>query len=231
MIVYRRSEERGHADKGWQDSFHTFSFADYKDPKHSGFRSLRVLNEDRVAPAKGFGAQGHRDMEIISYVVSGKLGHKDSMGHEEVLGANEIQVMSAGTGVVHSEFNASPTEPVHFLQIWIEPSRKGFSSNYQQPAFEAAEKSGVWRVLATPEGGSGIARLQQDASVATTELKEGEDRSYILQPKPSCLDSGCHRCSPAERRVSKSRRRGRYQRRTRDHVDRHGCECERSSAL
>lgn len=182
MIVYRRSEERGHADKGWLDSFHTFSFADYKDPKHSGFRSLRVLNEDRVAPAKGFGAHGHRDMEIISYVVSGKLGHKDSMGHEEVLGANEIQVMSAGTGVVHSEFNASPTEPVHFLQIWIEPSQKGFSSNYQQLAFEAAEKSGAWRVLATPEGDSGIARLQQDASVATTELKEGEDRSYTLQP-------------------------------------------------
>lgn len=134
MIVYRRSEERGHADKGWLDSFHTFSFADYQDPNHNGFRSLRVLNEDRVAAAKGFGAHGHRDMEIISYVVSGKLGHKDSMGHEEVLGANEIQVMSAGTGVVHSEFNASKTKPVHFLQIWIEPASKGFVSNYQQLA-------------------------------------------------------------------------------------------------
>lgn len=182
MIMYRRSEERGHADKGWLDSFHTFSFADYKDPKHSGFRSLRVLNEDRVAPAKGFGAHGHRDMEIISYVVSGKLGHKDSMGHEQTLGANEIQVMSAGSGVVHSEFNASPTEPVHFLQIWIEPSQKGLPSAYQQLAFEAAEKSGAWKVLASPEGGSGVARLRQDASVATTEITHREERSYTLRP-------------------------------------------------
>src|SRR3978361_799838 len=159
MIVYRRSDERGHADKGWLDSFHTFSFADYKDPNHSGFRSLRVLNEDRVAPGRGFGAHGHRDMEIISYVVSGKLGHKDSMGHEEVLGANEIQVMSAGSGVVHSEFNASKTEPVHFLQIWIEPRSKGLVSNYQQLAFQAAEKQGGWRLLASATGDTGVAQL------------------------------------------------------------------------
>lgn len=182
MIVYRRSEERGHADKGWLDSFHTFSFAEYKDPKHSGFRSLRVLNEDRVAPGRGFGAHGHRDMEIISYVVSGKLGHKDSMGHEEVLGANEIQVMSAGTGVVHSEFNASKTDPVHFLQIWIEPTDKGLVSNYQQLAFDGAEKLGAWRLLASPAGGPGVAQLQQDASVSITELIPGEQRPYTLQP-------------------------------------------------
>src|ERR1700712_658448 len=178
MIVYRRSEERGHGDKGWLDSFHTFSFADYKDPNHSGFRSMRVLNEDRVAPGRGFGAHGHRDMEIISYVVSGKLGHKDSMGHEEVLGANEIQVMSAGSGVVHSEFNASKTDPVHFLQIWIEPTDKGLVSNYQQLAFDKAEKSGAWRLLASPSGGSGVAQLQQDASVSITELTPGEQRAY-----------------------------------------------------
>ncbi len=182
MIVYRRSEERGHADKGWLNSFHTFSFADYKDSNHEGFRSLRVLNEDRVAAAKGFGAHGHRDMEIISYVISGKLGHKDSMGHEEVLGANEIQVMSAGTGVVHSEFNASKTEPVHFLQIWIEPTSKGFVSNYQQLAFDAADKLGDWRLLASPTGGPGTAQLQQDASVSVTELTPGEARPYTLQP-------------------------------------------------
>lgn len=182
MIVYRRSEERGHADKGWLDSFHTFSFADYKDPEHNGFRSLRVLNEDRVEPGRGFGAHGHRDMEIISYVVSGKLGHKDSMGHEEVLGANEIQVMSAGTGVVHSEFNASKTEPVHFLQIWIEPTGKGLVSNYQQFAFEAAEKLGAWRLLASSAGGPGVAQLQQDVAVSLTELTRGEERSYTLQP-------------------------------------------------
>ena len=182
MIVYRRSEERGHAEKEWLDSFHTFSFADYKDPSHTGFRSLRVLNEDRVAAAKGFGAHGHRDMEIISYVIAGKLGHKDSMGHEEVLGPNEIQVMSAGTGVVHSEFNASKTEPVHFLQIWIEPIRKGFASNYQQLAFAGAEKCGAWRLLASQAGGQGSAQLQQDASVSVTELTPGEDRPYTLPP-------------------------------------------------
>ena len=182
MIVCRRSGERGHADKGWLDSFHTFSFADYKDPNHNGFRSLRVLNEDRVAPGKGFGAHGHRDMEIISYVISGKLGHKDSMGHEEVLGPNEIQVMSAGTGVVHSEFNASKTEPVHFLQIWIEPAARGLASNYQQLAFEGAEKLGAWRLLASQAGGQRIARLQQDASVFVAELKPGEELSYTLQP-------------------------------------------------
>ena len=182
MIVYRRSEERGHANRGWLDSFHTFSFADYKDGQHNGFRSLRVLNEDRVAPGKGFGAHGHRDMEIISYVVAGKLGHKDSMGHQKVLGINEIQVMSAGSGVVHSEFNASAEEPVHFLQIWIEPRQKGLSSNYQQLAFQAKEKAASWRVLASPDGGQGIAQLQQDALLATTEVKPGETRSYTLQP-------------------------------------------------
>ena len=181
MIVYRRSEERGHADKGWLDSFHTFSFADYKDSNHNGFRSLRVLNEDRVAPGRGFGAHGHRDMEIISYVVSGKLGHKDSMGHEEVLGANEIQVMSAGTGVVHSEFNASQTDPVHFLQIWIEPKNKELVSNYQQLAFEGTEKRGAWRLLASPVATQRSAQLQQDASVFVTELTPGEDRPYTLQ--------------------------------------------------
>ncbi len=182
MIVYRRSEERGHAEKGWLDSFHTFSFAEYKDARHNGFRSLRVLNEDRVAPGRGFGAHGHRDMEIISYVVAGKLGHKDSMGHQELLGPNEIQVMSAGTGVVHSEFNGSAEEAVHFLQIWIEPRQKGLASNYQQLGFQASEKAGRWRVLASPEGGEGIATLQQDALLATTVLMPGEERRYPLQP-------------------------------------------------
>ena len=181
MITYRRSEERGHANRGWLDSFHTFSFADYKDPAHEGFRSLRVLNEDRIAPAKGFGAHGHRDMEIITYVISGKLGHKDSMGHQEVLGPNEIQVMSAGSGVVHSEFNASKTEPVHLLQIWIEPKQKGIPSSYQQIAYSPAEKTGTWRVLASPAGGDGIAVLRQDASLSATELAPGEERTYALQ--------------------------------------------------
>jgi redox-sensitive bicupin YhaK (pirin superfamily) len=182
MIVIRRSEERGHVDKGWLNSFHTFSFADYQDPKQTGFRSLRVLNQDLVAPGKGFGAHGHRDMEIISYVVSGKLGHKDSMGHQEVLGPNEVQVMSAGSGVVHSEFNASESEPVHFLQIWIEPAKKGLPSSYQQLAFEPAEKAGRWKLLVAPEQSTGVAGIHQDASLAVTTLRPTDQLSYDLVP-------------------------------------------------
>jgi redox-sensitive bicupin YhaK (pirin superfamily) len=182
MIVIRRSEERGHIDKGWLNSYHTFSFADYRDPKQTGFRSLRVLNEDFVAPGRGFGAHGHRDMEIISYVVSGKLGHKDSMGHQEVLGPNEVQVMSAGSGVVHSEFNASESEPVHFLQIWIEPAKRGLPSSYQQLAFEATEKAGRWKWLVAPEQSTGVAGIHQDASLAVTTLGPSEQLSYDLLP-------------------------------------------------
>jgi redox-sensitive bicupin YhaK (pirin superfamily) len=180
MIEIRKSDERGHANHGWLDSHHTFSFANYYDPKHMGFRSLRVINEDRVAPGRGFGAHGHRDMEILSYVLSGSLGHKDSMGHEEVLGPNEIQRMSAGTGVVHSEFNPSKSDPVHFLQIWIEPATTGTSSSYEQIAFAADEKQGKWKLLAGKEGGIGVATINQDAKVLVTELAAGEERSYQL---------------------------------------------------
>jgi hypothetical protein len=183
MIEVRKSEDRGHAQHGWLDSFHTFSFADYYDPKHMGFRSLRVINEDRVAPGRGFGAHGHRDMEILSYVLSGSLAHKDNMGHEEVLGSNEIQRMSAGKGVVHSEFNPSKTEPVHFLQIWIEPTSAGTPSSYEQIQFAAQEKQGNWKLLASPEGGNGAAKINQDAKVFVTELKNGEEIQYKLGEK------------------------------------------------
>jgi len=183
MIVIRKSEERGHSEKGWLNSYHTFSFADYHDTEQMGFRSLRVLNEDVVAAGKGFGAHGHRDMEIISYVVSGRLGHKDSMGHQEVLNPNEVQVMSAGTGVVHSEFNASESEPVHFLQIWIEPAKKNLPSSYQQVAFDPIEKAGRWKLLVAPEPSKGVAGVHQDASVAVATVPAGEQLSYELLPK------------------------------------------------
>lgn len=180
MINVRKSEERGHANHGWLDTYHTFSFANYYDPEHMGFRSLRVINEDRVAPDKGFGTHGHRDMEILTYVLKGSLAHKDSMGHQEELGPNEIQRMSAGTGVMHSEFNASSKEPVHLLQIWIEPATTGTPSSYEQLGFAPEEKRGKWKRLADSKGGSGAARINQDVAVSVAELKKDDAVSYEL---------------------------------------------------
>jgi redox-sensitive bicupin YhaK (pirin superfamily) len=180
MLTIRRSNERGHADHGWLDSHHTFSFANYYDPAHMGYRALRVINEDRVAEGRGFGAHGHRDMEILSYVLSGKLAHKDSMGHTEVLGPNEIQKMSAGTGVVHSEFNGSDTEPAHFLQIWIEPKSRGTSPSYEQLKFEAEEKRNRFKLLASPDPAPGAATINQDAKVSVAELEPGHELEYPL---------------------------------------------------
>ena len=180
MITIRKSEERGHADHGWLNSYHTFSFANYFDPEHMGFRSLRVINEDRVAPGQGFGTHGHRDMEILSYVLEGSLAHQDSMGHKEVLGPNEIQRMSAGRGVMHSEFNASKTEPVHFLQIWIEPATKGTPSSYEQIAFNAEDKRGKLKLLASSKASNGASQINQDAKVFVSELGKGESISYDL---------------------------------------------------
>jgi redox-sensitive bicupin YhaK (pirin superfamily) len=180
MLTIRKSSERGHADHGWLDSHHTFSFANYYDPAHMGFRSLRVINEDRVAQGRGFGAHAHRDMEILSYVLSGKLAHKDSMGHTEVLGPNEIQKMSAGTGVVHSEFNGSDSEPVHFLQIWIEPKTRGTAPAYEQLKFEPEEKHNRFKLLASPTPTPGAATLNQDAKVSVAELEPGHKLEYEL---------------------------------------------------
>lgn len=178
MIKVRKSKERGHANHGWLDTYHTFSFANYYDPEHMGFRSLRVINEDRIAPGRGFGTHGHRDMEILTYVLKGSLAHKDSMGHQEVLGPNEIQRMSAGTGVMHSEFNPSDTEPVHLLQIWMEPATTGTPSSYEQLGFSPEEKQGKWKVLATPLGGNGAARINQDARVSVAEIGDGDTVGY-----------------------------------------------------
>lgn len=183
MIQIRKSQDRGHASHGWLDSYHTFSFADYYDPKHMGFRSLRVINEDRVAPGRGFGSHGHSDMEILSYVLKGSLAHKDSMGHQEVLGPNEIQRMSAGTGVMHSEFNPSSTDPVHLLQIWIQPATLGTPSSYEQIRFDPIEKQGKFKQLAGPGGGPGAVRINQDAQVFTAELANGDELAYSLNPR------------------------------------------------
>jgi len=183
MIKFRRNDERGHANHGWLNTYHTFSFADYYDPKFMGFRTLRVINEDRVAPGTGFGSHGHQDMEILSYVLSGSLAHKDSMGHEQSLGPNEIQRMSAGTGIRHSEFNPSKSEEVHFFQIWIEPATTGTKPSYEQLAFAPEEKKNRLKQLAGPAGGEGIARISQDAKVFVAELDNGIKISYSLDPK------------------------------------------------
>jgi redox-sensitive bicupin YhaK (pirin superfamily) len=183
MLTVRKSNERGHADHGWLDSHHTFSFANYHDPAHMGYRSLRVINEDRVAQGRGFGAHAHRDMEILSYVRKGKLAHKDSMGHIEVLGPNEIQKMSAGSGVVHSEFNGSETEPVHFFQIWIEPKSRGTTPGYEQLKFDAAEKLDKFKVLASQAKVAGAATINQDAKVSVAEITPGKQLTYPLGAK------------------------------------------------
>ena len=170
----RRSNERGLAEHGWLKSFHTFSFADYYDPNHMGFGPLRVINEDRVQPGQGFGTHGHRDMEIISYVLEGGLAHKDSMGNGSVIRPGDVQRMSAGTGVRHSEFNASDKDLVHFLQIWIEPNRRSVAPSYEEKRFDEASKRGKLRLIASSDGREGSVTIHQDASLYATVL-DGND--------------------------------------------------------
>ncbi|HEX4378037.1 MAG TPA: pirin family protein [Steroidobacteraceae bacterium] len=165
MQEVRRSGERGYADHGWLKSFHTFSFADYYDPAHVEFGALRVINEDRVQPGAGFGTHGHRDMEIITYVLSGALAHRDSTGSSSTIRPGDVQRMSAGRGVQHSEFNASKTEPVHFLQIWIQPDERGIAPSYEEKHFDASERRGQLRLIASPDRADGSVLIHQDARV------------------------------------------------------------------
>ena len=178
MKELRRAAERGYADHGWLRSFHTFSFADYYDPRHMGFGPLRVINEDRVAPGAGFGTHGHRDMEIVSYVLDGALAHQDSMGNGSTIVPGDVQRMSAGTGVRHSEFNHDTARLTHFLQIWIEPDRRGLAPSYEQRHFPAEEKRGRLRLIASPDGAQGSVRVHQDARLYAG-LFDGAERARL----------------------------------------------------
>jgi redox-sensitive bicupin YhaK (pirin superfamily) len=180
MLEIRKSEERGHANHGWLESKHSFSFASYYDPRHTGFGPLLVINEDRVAPGMGFGTHAHRDMEIISYVLSGALEHKDSIGNGSVLRPGDVQRMSAGTGVRHSEFNPSPEELVHLLQIWIEPAVTGIAPGYEEKHFDAASKRGRLRLIASSDGRDGSVIIHQDAAVYAALLDGVERATHAL---------------------------------------------------
>lgn len=182
MIAIRRSEERGHANHGWLDTYHSFSFANYYDPKHMGFRALRVINEDKVSPGAGFGTHGHQDMEIITYVLEGALEHKDSIGNGAIIKPGEVQRMSAGTGITHSEYNHSKTDPVHLLQIWLLPDTKGLKPSYEQRNFEVAKTSGKLQLVAAKDGREGAVKVHQDVNLYAAALAKDERVSHTLQP-------------------------------------------------
>ena len=183
MIAIRPAEARGAANFGWLDSRHTFSFGEYHDPAHMGFGPLRVINEDRVQPGKGFGTHGHSDMEIVSYVLEGALEHKDSIGTGSVIRPGDVQRMSAGTGIRHSEFNHSQSEPVHFLQIWLLPERAGITPGYEQKSFTKADKQGALRLILSRDGREGSVRIHQDADVYASVPGAGKTVTFALAPK------------------------------------------------
>jgi redox-sensitive bicupin YhaK (pirin superfamily) len=182
MIRIRNAADRGHFLHGWLDTYHTFSFSDYFDPDHMGFRALRVINDDRVQPGEGFGMHGHRDMEIVTYVLEGALEHRDSLGNGSVLRPGELQHMTAGTGVRHSEFNPSPAEPVHLYQIWLLPERRGLRPSYEQRPFAEADRRGRLRLVASPDGREGSLTIHQDARLYLASLSEGQQVSHELVP-------------------------------------------------
>ena len=182
MVEVRRASERGYADHGWLRSFHSFSFADYYDPRHMGFGPLRVINEDRVQAGAGFGTHGHRDMEIISYVLDGALAHKDSMGNGSIIVPGDVQRMSAGTGVRHSEFNENKTGVTHFLQIWIEPAVAGIPPSYEQKHFDEKDKRGRLRLIASPDGAEGSVKIHQDARVYAGLFERADRAQHELAP-------------------------------------------------
>jgi redox-sensitive bicupin YhaK (pirin superfamily) len=182
MIQVRKAAERGHFDHGWLNTHHTFSFADYHDPDHMGFRSLRVINDDHVQPGQGFGMHGHRDMEIVTYVLSGALEHRDNLGNGSVLRPGELQRMTAGTGIRHSEFNPSDQEEVHLYQIWLLPERRGLQPGYEQKPFPEQERRGTLRLVASPTGEDGSLTIHQDARLYLSTLQAAETVSHALNP-------------------------------------------------
>lgn len=182
MLRIRRGADRGHFNHGWLDTFHTFSFSDYYDPAHTQFRSLRVMNEDRVAAGQGFGMHGHRDMEILTFVLSGELQHKDSLGNGEVLRPGEVQQMTAGSGIRHSEFNPSATEEVHLYQVWLLPERAGLQPGYAQQRFDAAGRANQWQTTASRDGRAGSLVIHQDATISRASLAADQSLEYNLLP-------------------------------------------------
>ncbi|MCC6491758.1 MAG: pirin family protein [Pirellulales bacterium] len=182
MLAVRKADERGGGDYGWLNTRHTFSFAEYADPRHMGFRALRVINEDRIAALQGFGMHPHRDMEIVTYVLSGELEHRDSLGHQGILRAGEVQRMTAGTGISHSERNPSATNPVHLYQIWLLPDRRGYEPSYEQRSFPASGRLGRWQTVVSPDGRDDSLVVQQDVSIYLAELAREGTLSYDFPP-------------------------------------------------
>lgn len=185
MITVRPSHERGHANWGWLESKHTFSFGSYYDPNYMGFGHLRVINEDKVQPSMGFGTHSHRDMEIITHVLQGELEHKDSIGSGSLIRPGDVQRMSAGTGIAHSEFNASSTQPVHFLQIWLIPNQTGLEPSYEQKHFSLKEKQGILKLVASPDGRENSVTIHQDAYLYVAVLQEGDVVNHAINPHRS----------------------------------------------